>query len=66
MTAKEQAKLRRLELENAELRRQVSKHIEVYRDQAIELIELRAKIDALRDVLGEVKPCASSPHPAAM
>ena len=65
MTAKEQAKLRRLELENAELRRQVSKHIEVYRDQAFELIELRAKIDVLRDVLGEVKPCSSSPHPAA-
>lgn len=42
MTKREMANLRRLELENSELRDQVKRHIEVYRDQAIELIELRA------------------------
>ena len=50
MTAKEKAKLRRLELENEQLRAQHAKHIEVYRDQVLELIELRAKLDLLREV----------------
>lgn len=50
MNAKESARLRRLELENAELRAQNARHIEVYRDQLIELIELRAKLDLLREV----------------
>ena len=53
MTAKEQAKLRRLELENEQLRQQHMRHIEVYRDQSIELIELRAQIQLLRDILQE-------------
>lgn len=35
MTKAEIARMRRLELENAELRRQVDKHIEVYREQAV-------------------------------
>jgi hypothetical protein len=50
MTALEKAKLRRLELENEQLRAQHARHIEVYRDQAVELIELRAKLDLLREV----------------
>ena len=50
MTAKEKAKLRRLELENEQLRAQYTRYIEVYRDQALELIELRAKLDLLREV----------------
>ncbi len=53
MTAKEQAKLRRLELENDQLRLQHARHIEVYRDQSIELIELRAQIQLMREVLQE-------------
>ncbi len=52
MTAKEKAKLRRLELENEQLRAQHTRHIEVYRDQALELIELRAKLELLREVVG--------------
>lgn len=50
MTVLEKAKLRRLELENEQLRAQHARHIEVYRDQLIELIELRAKLDLLREV----------------
>ena len=53
MTAKEQAKLRRLELENEQLRQQHLRHIEVYRDQSLELIELRAQIQLLREILQE-------------
>lgn len=50
MTAKEKAKMRRLELENEQLRAQHTRHIEVYRDQALELIELRAKLELLREL----------------
>lgn len=50
MTAKEKAKLRRLELENEQLRAQHTRHIEVYRDQSLELIDLRAKLELLREV----------------
>lgn len=51
MTAKEKTKMRRLELENQQLRAQHTRQIEVYRDQALELIELRAKLDLLREVM---------------
>lgn len=50
MTAKEKTKMRRLELENEQLRAQHARHIEVYRDQALELIELRAKLELLREL----------------
>lgn len=52
MTARDRARLRRLELENQQLREKVARHIEVYRDQLIELIELRATVDLLRELLG--------------
>lgn len=52
MTKAEAAKLRRLELENAELRAQHLRHIEVYREQSIELIELRAQLQLLREIAG--------------
>jgi hypothetical protein len=51
MTARERAHVRRLELENAELRAQVEKQIVIYREQAIELIELRARLDLLAEVV---------------
>ena len=50
MTKSEAARLRRLELENAELRAQHLRHIEVYRDQNIELIELRAQMKLLQEI----------------
>ncbi len=50
MTARERAYVRRLELENAQLRAQNDKHIDIYREQTVELIELRAKLDLLREV----------------
>ena len=50
MTAKEALKARRLELENAELRQANDRHFAVYREQSIELIELRAQLALLREV----------------
>ena len=50
MTKREQDKLRRLELENAELRAQHMRHIEVYREQSLELIELRATLQQIREI----------------
>jgi len=55
MNAKESAKLRRLELENFELRQHNDQHMQVYRDQSIELIELRAQLDLLREIIMETK-----------
>lgn len=55
MTAKEQAKLRRLELENEQLRQQHRRHIEVYGEQSMELIELRAQIALMREILQDAR-----------
>ena len=52
LTASDRAKLRRLELENAELRQVNARHIDVYREQLVELIELRAKLQLMRELLG--------------
>ena len=53
MTAKDRARMRRLALENEELRRHNDTHIRVFRDQALELIELRATVQLLREILQE-------------
>lgn len=52
LTARDKAKLRRLELENAELRQANARHIEVFREQTLELIELRATLQLMRELLG--------------
>ena len=43
MTAKERQQMQRLEIENRELRERVAKDAEVWRDQALELIDLRTQ-----------------------
>jgi hypothetical protein len=53
MNAKESAKLRRLELENFELRVRNDKHIRVYGDMCVELIELRAKLELLKEIIND-------------
>jgi hypothetical protein len=50
MTKTEANRMRRLELEDAELRAQHLRHIEVYREQSLELIELRAKLEHIREI----------------
>jgi hypothetical protein len=56
MTKKEATYLRKLEIENAMLREQNTKHMQVYSTQIIELIELRAKLQTCREVLDGIEP----------
>lgn len=51
MTKQEQLNLTRLETENRELRARLDKSMDVYRDQALELIELRTKLELIESVL---------------
>ena len=51
MTKKEQLKIYRLEAENKELRARLEKSMDVYRDQALELIDLRTKLELIETVL---------------
>ena len=54
MNRKEQLAFTRIEAENAELRASNSRHLEVYRDQAIELIDLRTKLAMVRKLSEEL------------
>ena len=51
MTAKEQQRMQRLEIENRELRDKCDKHMEIYRDQLYEIIDLRAKLELIASAL---------------
>ena len=44
MTKKEQQQMRRLELENAALREQIAKHMRIYCDCLVEIVELHAAL----------------------
>lgn len=55
MTAKERAHLAKLERKVAELEDRHDQHIRIYRDQATELIELRARLAAIREMTEGVK-----------
>lgn len=54
MTAKERARLARLEAENARLREQLDKQAKIYREQLYEIVDLRAKVDLIASVLLEI------------
>ena len=47
MTAKEQQRMNRLEIENRELREQHAKHIQVYGDNLIQIIELKSRLELI-------------------
>ena len=54
MTRSEKTKMMKLEIENNELRKQNSKHIDVYRDVVCELIELRSRNELVNQLLTDV------------
>lgn len=54
MNRKEQLAFARIEAENAELRASNSRHIEVYREHALELIDLRTKLAMVRQLSEEL------------
>lgn len=51
MTAKERQQFQRLEAENRMLRAQLDKRMEFYRDQMIEIIELKATLELIRSAM---------------
>lgn len=51
MTTKEQQKMQRLELENAELRAKIAKHMAVYGDLLSDLCAMRAKLALVESAL---------------
>lgn len=51
MTAKEQQRMQRLEIENRELREQNAKHARIYGDNLMEIIELKAKLELIESAL---------------
>ena len=50
MTKKEQVAFRKLQLENENLKRQLDKHFDVYRNQLYELVELRTKLQTINEI----------------
>jgi len=54
MTRSEKTKMMKLEIENNELRKQNSKHIEVYGSMVNELIDLRSRNELVNQMLTEV------------
>ena len=53
MTAKERQRIARLESENAQLRAEIAKHLRIYGDTLMELVEARATIEAVRAAMGD-------------
>lgn len=51
MTAKEKARLRRLEIENQNLREQIDRHFVVYRDQIWKIVEMQTKLEMITEAL---------------
>lgn len=51
MTAKEQQRMRRLELENAELRAAIANHMRVYGDTLVEIIDLKTRLELVRSAV---------------
>ena len=47
MTAKEMQKMKRLEIENRELKAVLSQHTDVYRNQLFEIVEMRTKLQLI-------------------
>ena len=47
MTAKELQKMKRLEIENSELRAQIEKHISVYRESLYLIVEMKTKLQLI-------------------
>lgn len=56
MTKAEKNKMLKLEIENSELRKQNSKHIDVYRELLDELLTLRARNELVYQLLMEILP----------
>ncbi len=45
MTKKEAAKMKQMESEIVHLRAQIDKHVDIYREQLYEIVDLRTRLD---------------------
>ena len=50
----------KLEKENAELRKQLDKHFDVYRSQLYELVDCQLKLKAIQEILNERREAEAS------
>lgn len=51
MTAKEAHRMKRLEIENRELRQQLDKNFQIYRDQLYLIVEMKTKLELIDSAL---------------
>lgn len=51
MTAKEKARMRKLELENKELRAELDKATGIYRESLYERVDQKIKLEMIREIL---------------
>jgi hypothetical protein len=51
MTAKERQLIERLKIENMDLREAINKHLRIYGEQLVEIIELKAKLELIAQAL---------------
>lgn len=51
MTTKEKTKMRKLELENNELRAELDKAIGIYRESLYERVDQKIKLEMIREIL---------------
>lgn len=51
MTAKETQRMRRLEIENRELREKIANHMRVYGNQLMLIVEMKAKLELVESAL---------------
>ena len=51
MTTKEQAKMRRLEIENKNLRAAVEKHMRIYLEQLYEAVDMKTKLEIIESAI---------------
>lgn len=56
MTAKEKQRMKRLEIENRELREKLTRSMDIYREHVWELVHLRTKLELVTMALnGEIE-----------
>ena len=64
MTAKERQRMKRLEIENRELKAVLSKHTDVYRNQLFEIVEMKTKLQLIDMAMhGGDDSSTTSPRP---
>jgi hypothetical protein len=51
MTKKEMMKMRALEIENQELKARIEKHMNVYRENLTDILDMKVKLQLIKEVM---------------